>query len=42
MFFVMKARSTPFIFKKKSNTQVLNVILITSEEKSHNALILTD
>ena len=39
MFFVMEARSVPFIFQKKSNNQVLNVILIISKEKSHNVLI---
>ena len=39
MFFVMKIRSTRFIFQKKSNTQVLNVLLITNEEKSHYVFI---
>ena len=39
MFFVMKIKSTRFIFQKKSNTQVLNVLLITNEEKSHYVFI---
>ena len=38
MFFVMKTRSSHFIFQK-SITQVLNVLLITSEEKSHYVFI---
>ena len=34
----MKTRSSHFIFQK-SITQVLNVLLITSEEKSHYVFI---
>ena len=39
MFFVMKNKVYPIYISQKSNTQVLNVILITSEEKSHKVLI---
>ena len=35
----MKIKSALFIFKKKSNTQVLNLLLITSEEKLHYVFI---
>ena len=35
----MKIKSTPYIFPKKSQTQTLNLLLITQENKSHYVFI---
>ena len=39
MFLAMKIKSTPYTFQKKSNTQTLNLLLITQENKSHYVFI---
>ena len=39
MFLAMKIKFFHYLFQKKSNEQVLNVLLISSEEKSHYVFI---
>ena len=39
LFFGMRIEFSLYMFQKKSNEQVLNVLLISNEEKSHYVLI---
>ena len=39
MILAMKIKFFHYLFQKKSNEQVLNVLLISSEEKSHYVFI---
>ena len=39
MFLAMKIKFFHYLFQKKSNEQILNVLLISSEEKSHYVFI---
>ena len=39
MFLAIKTRYTHCMFQKKSNTQVLNSLLITQDDKSHYVFI---
>ena len=39
MFLAMKIKSTPYKFQKKSHTHILNLLLITQENKSRYVFI---